>query len=111
MKKNIKEKEEKFAGDNFSAEKYFEDSLEGLSFAFNNKKERLKDVKNIIKKTEESNNVNYSKYVDVLLGNYEVFINIGKYVDRIDKNITQTISAQKEYSNLLSNLRKDIEEF
>jgi hypothetical protein len=50
MKKNIKEKEEKSAGDNFSAEKYFEDSLEGLSFAFNNKKERLKDVKNIIKK-------------------------------------------------------------
>ena len=45
------------------------------------------------------------------MGNYEIFINIGKYVDKIDKNITQTISAQKEYSNLLSNLRKDIEEF
>ena len=109
MKKN--EKAEKFAGENFSSDKYFDDSLEGLSFAFNNKKERLKDVKNLIKKTENSNNVNFSKYVDVLLGNYEVFINIGKYVDKIDKNITQTISAQKEYSNLLSNLRRDIEEF
>ena len=109
-KKNIL-KSEKFAGENFSADKYYNDSLEGLSFAFNNKKERLKDVKNLIKKTEDNNNVNYSKYVDVLLGNYETFINIGKYVDKIDKNITQTISSQKEYSNLLSNLRKDIEEF
>ena len=111
MKKNESEKAEKFAGENFSAEKYCDEQLEGLSFTFNNKRERLKDVKNIIKKTEDSNNVNYSKYVDVLLGNYEVFINIGKFIDKIDKNITQTISAQKEYSNLLSNLRKDIEEF
>ena len=111
MINNSLEKSEKFAGENFSVEKYYNDSLEGLSFSFNNKKERLKDIKNIIKKTENSNNVNYSKYVDVLLGNYEIFINIGKYVDKIDKNITQTISSQKEYSNLLSNLRKDIEEF
>ena len=111
MINNALEKSEKFAGENFTAEKYYNDSLEGLSFSFNNKKERLKDIKNIIKKTENSNNVNYSKYVDVLLGNYEIFINIGKYVDKIDKNITQTISSQKEYSNLLSNLRKDIEEF
>lgn len=111
QKNNALLKPDKFAGDNFSADKYYNNLLEGLSFSFNNKKERLKDVKNLIKKTEESNNVNYSKYVDVLLGNYEVFINIGKYVDKIDKNITQTISAQKDYSNLLSNLRKDIEEF
>ena len=111
MDKNNLLKSEKFAGENFSADKYYNDCLEGLSFSFNNKKERLKDVKNLIKKTEDNNNVNYSKYVDVLLGNYETFINIGKYVDKIDKNITQTISAQKEYSNLLSNLRKDIEEF
>ena len=111
MINNSLEKSEKFAGENFSAERYYNDSLEGLSFSFNNKKERLKDIKNIIKKTENSNNVYYSKYVDVLLGNYEILINIGKYVDKIDKNITQTISSQKEYSNLLSNLRKDIEEF
>ena len=65
----------------------------------------------LIKKTEDSNNVNYSKYVDLLLGNYEIFINKGKYVDKIDKNITQIIFVQKEFSNLSSNLRKDIEEF
>ena len=105
------EKIEKFAGENFSSEKYFNNSLDGLSFAFNQKKERLKDVKELIKNTENKNTVNYSQYIDVLLGNYEIFINIGKYVDRIDKNITQTISAQKEYSNLISSLRKDIEEF
>ena len=104
-------KTEKFVGENFSADKYYNHLLEGLSFAFNNKKERLKDVRNLIQKTENNNNVNFSKYVDVLLNNYEIFINIGKYVDKIDKNITQTISSQKEYSNLLSNLRKDIEEF
>ena len=102
---------EKFAGENFSSEKYFNNALDGLSFAYNQKKERLKDVKELIKNTENKNTVNYSQYIDVLLGNYEIFINIGKYVDRIDKNITQTISSQKEYSNLISSLRKDIEEF
>ena len=111
IKKNNLQKVEKFAGDNFSSDKYYNDLLEGLPFTFAAKKERLKDVKNLIKKTESNNNENYSKYVDKLLENYEVFINIGKYVDKIDKNITKTISAQKEYSNLLSNLRKDIEEF
>lgn len=111
IKKNKLEKIEKFAGENFSSEKYFNDLLEGLSFSFLNKRERLKDVKGIIKKTEENNNVNFSKYVDILLGNYEIFINIGKYVDKIDKSVTQTIAAQKDYSNLLSSLRKDIEEF
>ena len=111
IKKNNSQKVEKFAGDNFSSDKYYNDLLEGLPFTFASKKERLKDVKNLIKKTENNNNENYSKYVDKLLENYEVFINIGKYVDKIDKNITRTISAQKEYSNLLSNLRKDIEEF
>ena len=111
IKNNNLQKVEKFAGDNFSSDKYYNDLLEGLPFTFAAKKERLKDVKNLIKKTESNNNENYSKYVDKLLENYEVFINIGKYVDKIDKNITRTISAQKEYSNLLSNLRKDIEEF
>lgn len=110
IKKNNLQKIEKFAGDNFSSDKYYNDLLEGLPFTFAAKKERLKDVKNLIK-TETNNNENYSKYIDKLLENYEVFINIGKYVDKIDKNITKTISAQKEYSNLLSNLRKDIEEF
>ena len=111
IKNNISQKTENFAGENFSSEKYFYDLVEGMPFTFNRKKERLKDVKNIIKKTETNNEVNSSKHVDILLGNYELFINIGKYVDKIDKNITQTISAQKKYSNLLSNLRKDIEEF
>ena len=111
IKNNISKKTENFAGENFSSEKYFYDLLEGMSFTFNRKKERLRDVKNIIKKTQSNNEANSSQHVDILLGNYELFINIGKYVDKIDKNITQTISAQKKYSNLLSNLRKDIEEF
>ena len=50
IKKNKLEKIEKFAGENFSSEKYFNDLLEGLSFSFLNKRERLKDVKGIIKK-------------------------------------------------------------
>ena len=111
IKNNISKKTENFAGENFSSEKYFYDLLEGMSFTFNRKKERLRDVKNIIKKTQSNNEANSSQHVDILLGNYELFINIGKYVDKIDKNITQTITAQKKYSNLLSNLRKDIEEF
>ena len=111
IKNNNHHQIENFAGENFSSEKYYYDLVEGMPFTFNRKKERLKDVKNIIKKEEQNNEVNSSKHVDILLGNYELFINIGKYVDKIDKNITKTISAQKKYSNLLSNLRKDIEEF
>ena len=111
IKNNVSQKIENFSGENFSSEKYVYDLVEGMPFTFNRKKERLKDVKNIIKKTEQNNELNSSKHVDILLGNYELFINIGKYVDKIDKNITKTISAQKKYSNLLSNLRKDIEEF
>ena len=38
-------------------------------------------------------------------------MNIGKYVDRIDKNITNVMNTQKNYSILLQNLRKDVEEF
>jgi hypothetical protein len=95
IKNNISQKTENFAGENFSSEKYFYDLVEGMPFTFNRKKERLKDVKNIIKKIEQNNEVNSSKHVDILLGNYELFINIGKYVDKIDKNITHTISAQK----------------
>ena len=110
IKNNVAQKSEKLTGDNFSAEKYFYNVLEGMPFTFNRKKERLRDVKNVIKKIEQNNDVNSSEHVDILIGNYELFINIGKYVDKIDKNITQTISAQKKYSNLLSNLRKDIEE-
>ena len=111
IKNDISQKTGNFAGENFSTENYFFNLFEGVPFTFNRKKERLKDVKNIIKKTEQNNEANSSKHVDILLGNYELFINIGKYVDKIDKNITHTISAQKKYSNLISNLRKDIEEF
>ena len=111
MIKNDVSKTENFAGENFSVENYFYSLFEGMPFTFNRKKERLKDLQNIIKKTEQNNQINSSKHVDILLGNYELFINIGKYVDKIDKNITKTISAQKKYSNLISSLRKDIEEF
>ena len=111
IKNDVSQKIGNFAGENFSTENYFFNLFEGVPFTFNRKKERLKDVKNIIKKTEQNNEANSSKHVDILLGNYELFINIGKYVDKIDKNITHTISAQKKYSNLISNLRKDIEEF
>ena len=111
MIKNDISKTENFAGENFSVENYFYSLFEGMPFTFNRKKERLKDLQNIIKKAEQNNQTNSSKHVDILLGNYELFINIGKYVDKIDKNITKTISAQKKYSNLISSLRKDIEEF
>jgi hypothetical protein len=48
IKKNNLQKIEKFAGDNFSSDKYYNDLLEGLPFTFAAKKERLKDVKNLI---------------------------------------------------------------
>jgi hypothetical protein len=54
----------------------------------------------------------------VLLDNYHTFMNIGKYVEKMDMNITNVLSnfdinidTQKTYSQLLQNLRKDVEEF
>lgn len=46
-----------------------------------------------------------------MLDNYQTFIKIGKYVEKIDKNLTNTMNVQKNYSILLRDLRKDVEEF
>ena len=54
----------------------------------------MKIINNNYKKTSE-------QFVDVLLNNYHMFMNIGKYVDRIDKNISSVMNAQKTYSILL----------
>ena len=78
---------DKFGGDNFSPDKFIEDSLLEKSFAFDHKEQRLKDVKNMLKNTEKLYKNSSEKFVDILLNNYETFISIGKYVDKIDKNI------------------------
>ena len=102
---------DKFGGDNFSPDKFIEDSLLEKSFAFDHKEQRLKDVKSMLKNTEKLYKNSSEKFVDILLNNYETFISIGKYVDKIDKNISNAMEAEKEYSNLIQNLRKDVESF
>ena len=39
---------DKFGGDNFSPDKFIEDSLLEKSFAFDHKEQRLKDVKSML---------------------------------------------------------------
>jgi hypothetical protein len=102
---------ELYSGENFDVNKYFNDSLSGMSFNFNLKNERLRDVDNIMKSSNDNYKKTSEQFVDVLLGNYQTFMNIGKYVDRIDKNISGLMNTQKNYSILLQNLRKDVEEF
>lgn len=102
---------ELYSGENFDVNKHFNDSLSGLNFNFNLKNDRVRDVDNIIKSSNENYNKTSEQFVDVLLGNYQTFMNIGKYVDRIDKNISGLMNTQKNYSILLQNLRKDVEEF
>lgn len=102
---------DKFCGDNFTPDKYVNEALFGKSFAFANKSKTLNDVKAIAQSTDEFHNTTSEKFVDILLNNYESFINIGKYVERIDKSISQVTSAQKNYSSLIDNLRRDVEEF
>ena len=101
----------KFTGDNFTPEKYFTDALLGHSFAFEQKTQRLNDVKSISTATTSQYKETSEKFIDILLENYSTFISIGKYVDRIDKEISSLITSQKNYSNLIHNLRKDVEEF
>ena len=48
IKNDVSQKIGNFAGENFSTENYFFNLFEGVPFTFNRKKERLKDVKNII---------------------------------------------------------------
>jgi hypothetical protein len=102
---------DKFVGENFSPEQFIGDCLMEKSFAFTHKEQRLKDVKNILKNTDKLYKNSSEKFIDVLLNNYETFISIGKYIDKIDKNISNAMESEKEYSNLIQNLRKDVESF
>ena len=103
--------ENKFVGEDFSTEKYINDVLLGQSFAFSHKIQRLNDVKKISNETEKTYKNTSNQFVDILLTNYSTFINIGKFVDKIDQNISDLMNAQKDYSNLIQSLRKDVEEF
>ncbi len=103
--------ENKFVGDDFSTEKYINDVLLEKSFAFSHKIQRLNDVKKISNETEKTYKKTSNEFVNILLTNYSTFINIGKFVDKIDQNISDLMNSQKEYSNLIQNLRKDVEEF
>lgn len=102
---------DKFTGENFTPDKFFVDALLGHSFAYSNKSQRLKDVKDISTSTTKLYKSTSEKFIDVLLENYSTFISIGKYVDRIDKGIGSLMTSQKSYSNLIHSLRKDVEEF
>ena len=102
---------DKFCGDNFTPEKYVNEALFGKSFAFASKSKTLNEIKAIAQQTDNFHSSTSEKFVDILLNNYESFINIGKYVERIDKSISQVTSAQKNYSGLIDNLRRDVEEF
>ena len=102
---------DKFTGENFTPDKFFVDTLLGHSFAYANKSQRLKDVKDISASTTKLYKSTSEKFIDVLLENYSTFISIGKYVDRIDKGIGSLMTSQKSYSNLIHSLRKDVEEF
>jgi len=82
-----------------------------LSFNFNSKKERLNNINTIIGETNKTYKRKSDQFIDDLLINYQLFMNIGKYVDRIDKNLTNVTSLQKIYSNNLQQLRKDVENF
>ncbi|MCQ2819675.1 MAG: hypothetical protein MJ252_20615, partial [archaeon] len=105
------DKIEKFAGDNFTLDNYIYNSLHGLSFQFSEKSERIKDVNRQIENTERIHKETSEKFIDILLQNYGLFIDVGKYVEKIDQNILTAMQTQKDYSSLIQNLRKDVEEF
>ena len=49
----------------------------------------------ISQQTDNFHSSTSEKFMDIFLNNYESFINIGKYAERIDKNISQVTSVQK----------------
>jgi hypothetical protein len=63
-----------------------------MRFSYANKNERVENLNHLIKETNKDYNIKSEHLVDVLLENYHTFMNIGKYVERMDTNITNVLS-------------------
>jgi len=98
-------------GETFDVNKYYKDLLSNLNFNFNSKEERTQDVSKLIAISNDEYKKTSEEFIEILLKNYQIFMNIGKYVEKVDKNITNLMNSQKPYSGLLQDLRKDVEEF
>lgn len=86
-----------YTGPNFDVNKHFIESLSALTFNYSNKKQRIENLNQIVTDTNESYKYKSEKLVNILLDNYQTFMNIGKYVERIDLNLTNILS--KIYSS------------
>lgn len=84
-----------YTGPNFDVNKHFIESLSGLTFNYSNKKQRIESLNQIVTDTNESYKYKSEKLVNILLDNYQTFMNIGKYVERIDSNLTNILSKYK----------------
>ncbi len=62
-----------------------------LEFVSSNKKECLNRVNKCIDDIEENHKKTSESLVDILLDNHQVFINIGKYMERLEKNVKKTV--------------------
>lgn len=102
---------ELFVEEQFDANKYFNECFDKVSFQFDAKEERYKLVQRIVSENQNNYEKTSSQITDKLMDNYSVFINIGKYVSKIDNSVASIMNAEKTYSSLLQSLRKDVEEF
>lgn len=109
-KSNINLKEEIFSSTNFKLDKFFEEKLEKVDFSFKEKSKIIKIIKNIITENKLKYNQTFEQVIEVLINSYKTFMSIGTYVNEIDISISELMINEKNYSNLIQSLRKDVEE-
>ena len=95
----------------FEPTKHFYENFEKISFRYNEKEDRLNLTKEIIKRNKQNYDQTSDQIVDKLMDNYHVFVNLGKYINKIDESIGKLMNYEKNYSSKLQSLRSNIEEF
>lgn len=103
-------KGELYSDQNFDSIKYFYECYERIPFTFNDKEQRLQLTKRIIRESKKNYENTSEQIVDNLMDNYHIFMNIGKYITKIDDSISKLMSTEKNYSSKLQSLRAEIEE-
>lgn len=104
-------KGELYSNKNFDINNYFNETYESTSFAFINIKENLNYTNEFLRNYNKKYSETSEEIVSRLMDNYSVFTNIAKHITKIDESVTCIMSSEKNYSILLQNLRRDIEEF
>lgn len=104
-------KGELFIDKDFDSKKYFYESFDKVSFNYKDKSQKLEMTREIIKQFNTNHENTSEELVQKLLENYGVFVNLGKYIMKMDNSLERLMLTEKRYSSTLQSLKTDIEKF